>query len=261
MYLTELAQSLKRRWYLLLAVTVLAVIATTFIVSRLPATYRANASIVLVPPETTLGDTGNPYLFLGGLEQSVDVLSRDLGSEQVREQMAQQGGSAASYTVTPDYTTSAPIVLVTTEASSAAAADAMLDAVVDQVPVSLARLQTALAVSGSAQITTQLIARSEKPETVMSGRYRAMVMVGGALMVADVLFVAMVDGLLRRRRLRAEAAADGEDEAPTGEGRLPTFWPRQRGAGPTDPPEPPSTEADAPEPASLDKRRKTGTDG
>lgn len=252
MYLTELAQSLRRRWYLLLAVTVLAVVATTLIVSRLPATYRASASIVLVPPETTLGDTGNPYLFLGGLEQSVDVLSRDLGSEQVRDQMAEKGGSSASYTVTPDLTTSAPIVLVSTEASSADAADAMLDAVVAQVPVSLTRLQEALAVSGSAQITTQLIARSEKPRTVMSGRYRATVMVGGALLVGGVLFVAMVDGLLRRRRLRAGDGADTADgEASAGDGERPRFGPPQRGAPP----------ASAATPAWLERRRKTGTDG
>lgn len=249
MYLTELAQSLRRRWYLLLAVTVLAVATTTFVVSRLPATYRANASIVLVPPETTLGDTGNPYLFLGGLEQSVDVLSRDLGSEQVRDQMAQKGGASASYTVTPDFTTSAPIVLVTTEASSADAADAMLDAVVAQVPVSLTRLQEALAVSGSAQITTQLIARSEEPEIVMSGRYRAMVMIGGALMVGGVLLVAAVDGLLRRRRMRAATVPD--EETAEGEGRQPTFGPQPRTVGMTP----------APAPAWLDKRRKTGTDG
>ena len=132
----------------------------------------------------------------------------------------------------PDYTTSAPIVLVTTEAQSAAAADGMLAAVIDRVPVSLARLQEALGVPGSAQITTQLIARSDNPEMVLSSRYRAMVMIGGALMVIGLLLVAMVDGLLRRRSLRRVAATE-EDTPPE----------------------------DTAGPAFLDRRRKTGTEG
>jgi len=245
MHLMNLGKALLRRWYLFVVVLALSAGATWAIASRLPDTYRASASIVLIPPDTTLGDTGNPYLFLGGLQQSVDVLTRDLGSEQIRSAMKKKAGSSATYEVSADFATSAPIVVVTTEASTATAAQGMLDAVVAQVPVSLAGLQTALSVTGNAQITTQLISQSEKPEAIMSSKYRALVVVAGGLAVLGILLVGMIDGLLLRRRQRklavsepAEVLDDSEDED---EDEVLT------------------------EPASLDKRRKTGaktgTDG
>lgn len=269
MYLTDIGQTLRRRWYLLIVVLAISAAGTYAIVQRLPATFRATASIVLVPPQTTLGDTGNPYLFLGGLQQSVDVLSRDLGSEQVEQTLKQEGGASASYAVTADYTTSAPIVLVTTEAPTGAAADAMLKAVVAQVPVSLDRLQAALAVPGKARITTQLISRSERPHQVMSGRYRAIVVVGGFLAVAGILLLATVDGLVERRRLslsgtrsrkgkrRGSEPEVSEEDDVTGEGTE-AAPPRVRRftGGRAD-----TRMSPVPAAAQLEKPRKTGTDG
>ena len=84
MYVRDLFLSLRRRWYLLPVVLMATVACAMVSADRVGPTYRSSATVVLVPPETTLGETGNPYLFLGGLQQSVDVLSRTVGSEYVR---------------------------------------------------------------------------------------------------------------------------------------------------------------------------------
>lgn len=199
MYIRDLFSSLCRRWYLVPVVVLLAVGGALLTADRVAPTYRASASVVLVPPETTLADTGNPYLFLGGLQQSVDVLSRTLGSEYIRETIKAQA-PGGSYDVSSDVTTSAPIVLVTSEASSPEAADRLLSRVLGQVPHVLSRLQQSLSVRQKSQITTQVIARSQEPEKIQRGQYRAMVLAIGASLALGVLLVSLLDGLLLRRR-------------------------------------------------------------
>ena len=199
MYVRDLFLSLRRRWYLLPVVVLLAVGCAALAADRVAPTYRTSASVVLVPPETTLGETGNPYLFLGGLQQSVDVLSRTLGSEYVRESIM-SSVSDGSYDVSSDVTTSAPIVYTTSEAETPEAADRLLTVVLSQVPRVLSQLQQSVSVRPKSRITTQVIARSERPEKVQRGQYRAVVLAFGAAFTLGLLLVGLLDGLLVRRR-------------------------------------------------------------
>jgi uncharacterized protein involved in exopolysaccharide biosynthesis len=201
MFLREVVAALLRRWYLFPVVLVVAGASAAAALSQVGPVHRATASVVLVPPETTLAETGNPYLFLGGLEQSVDVLSRTVDSQRVREEVeeAEPGGS---YEVVADTSTSAPIVLITAEAGSAADADRLLDRVLEIVPRELAALQDDLGVAQRARITTQTVARTDRPETVQRTRYRLTVLAAGLGGVLGLMLVVTVDGLLLRRRRR-----------------------------------------------------------
>ncbi len=201
MFVREVVAAMLRRWYLLPLVLVAAAACSGLALSQVAPVHRATASVVLVPPETTLGETGNPYLFLGGLEQSVDVLSRTVDSQRVREEI-DDAVPAGSYEIAGDTSTSAPIVLVTTEAGTAAEADRLLDEVLEVMPRELAVLQDDLGVDGRAQITTQTVARTDRPEAVQRTRYRFTVLAATGGVVLGLLVVLTVDGLLLRRRRR-----------------------------------------------------------
>ena len=129
------------------------------------------------------------------------MLSRTLNSADVHRKIV-SGAPSGTYEVMGDVTTSAPILLATTEAHAPASADKMLARVLAQVPVALRHLQDSLGVAPSAQITTQLIAHSGHPLVVQKKRYRSIVLAGGSSMALGLLMVGLLDGLLLRRRAR-----------------------------------------------------------
>lgn len=178
-----------------------------FAASAIAPTYEAKASLVLVPPETTTGHSGNPYLFLGGLQQSVDVLTRALSADNIRESVAKTAPSGA-YDVTADVSTSAPIVLISAKAPTSDAAQALLTAVESQVPVTLRELQNSLSVRPGAQITSMVVTNDEAPKAIQKARYRTIVMVGVGTLGLGFLMIAVLDGLLQRRSARRADQAE-----------------------------------------------------
>ena len=120
MRLTETLKSLGRRWYVVvlgLAVT----LGMGYLVDiKVPSTYQAEGSILLMPPDSTVGAAGNPYLYLGGLNQALDVLVRRASAIEVSGPILEKYPDS-TYTVDPDRTIASPIVIVTTESPSSEA--------------------------------------------------------------------------------------------------------------------------------------------
>lgn len=203
MYVRDLGGVLRRRWQLVVAALLLTGCLGVAMAQVVTADYRTSASVVLVPPETTLGETGNPYLFLGGLDQSVDVVARTLNSGATRTLIADASPSGATYTAVADFTTSAPIILVTTEAKSPEEATELLAVVVEQVSNNLLVLQSDIGVVPPSRIGSQVVARND-PEALQKPRLRRIAVASiGVLMVLLVLVVAADSLLARRRRAKA----------------------------------------------------------
>ena len=74
-----------------------------------PPTYEAKASILMLPPQSTVEEGGNPYLQLANLEQVVDVMTRALNSQSTVAATA-EAAPTGTYEVEPDYTSSGPIL-------------------------------------------------------------------------------------------------------------------------------------------------------
>lgn len=214
MYARDVMASLRRRWLLAVIAIGLAVGAALFAASAIAPTYEAKSSLVLVPPETTTGDSGNPYLFLGGLEQSVDVLTRALTADNKRE-LVSAHAPTGTYDVVADLATSAPILLVSAKAPTSADAQKLLDAVKSQVPVTLRALQDSLGVRAGAQITS-LVVTDDAPMAIQKARYRSVVLVGAATLALGFLLIAFLDGALLQRRTR-RAEHDGAKAVPVTE--------------------------------------------
>ena len=201
MYVRDLADSLRRRWYLLV-VGIALTLGLSFVAANVvQPTYRTESSVVLVPPKSTTGASGNPYLFLGGLEQSVDVLARALSADNVREAVADTAG-AGDYSVVADFATSAPILLITVDDTTSAGAQRLLDAVKAEVPIVFGRLQSSLGVNSRSQITTMVVTSDDEPKAVNKSRYRTVALVAVVSMFLVVVLVGFLDGVLLTRSLR-----------------------------------------------------------
>lgn len=198
MYLRELGRLLRRRWPFVVVALLISGCLAAVLLRVVAADYRTSASVVLVPPETTLGDTGNPYLFLGGLDQTVDVLARSLNNGDARAAIESVTPVDAGYTADADFTTSAPIILVTAEAKRAEDATYLLNAVLARVTQNLVELQSDVGVPARSQIGSQVVARDE-PEALQKPRLRQVALVTIASLVALILLIAAVDSLLARR--------------------------------------------------------------
>lgn len=205
MDMRDLWTTLARRWMLTLCCLAASAALVLVVVARVPPTYESSADVVLVPPRSAEDPTANRYLSLSGLRQAVDVLTRSLGSDRTVRQIRAQA-PAGSFEVMADFTTSAPIVIVTSRAATAGQAQRLLDAVIAQVPLSLDALQRSVQIATKDQITPQVVAEDEQPRTVFKQQVRA---IGAALafaLLATVMLVAAADNIASRRRRREEPA-------------------------------------------------------
>ncbi|WP_448071231.1 hypothetical protein [Georgenia yuyongxinii] len=170
-------------------------------IQQSPPTFEARASTLLLPPATSLEDGGNPFLYLGGLEQAVDVLTKYLDADTTREEIAETVPDA-SYTVMLDPTTSGPILVTEVEAASPAEAMNALRTVLDTIPRGLTELQTSVQVPAGAEIGSMNLAVDTSPEARSTGTLRAVVAAGGAGILMTLFLAAIIDGLMRRKGTR-----------------------------------------------------------
>lgn len=201
MQMRELSRTLMRRWYLtlasLLATGALCVVAFSLV----PPTYETKADVVLLPPKSSVGVGGNPYLYLGGLDQATDVLTRALTSDSSRNQVLSDLGHS-DYDVEPDWATSGPILIVTGRGATAAGAEDVRDAVIELAPQTLVSLQSGLDVPTNSRITSMVLTADEEPTTVFRTTLRALAAVGVVSLTGFAMLIGLVDGLLAARARR-----------------------------------------------------------
>jgi hypothetical protein len=202
MYVRDLADSLLRRW-MLVVVAVLATGGVCFVASQaVGATYRAEASIVLVPPKSVAEPTANRFLELGSLTPAVDVLTRALNADATRDvvhEMAPEG----TYEATVDDATSAPVLVVAAEAPSAGQAQALAEAVLTQAPASLSALQSRLSIAPGAEITS-IALPGDEPQMSQKSRVRVVAAVGILCLAGSAMLIGALDGILLVRAARKE---------------------------------------------------------
>lgn len=220
--------SVARRWYVVLAGLLATALLCVTIQMNAPDKFKAQASLVLMPSSQSIGAAGNPYLYLGGMSEALDILIRKLSSQPVRERVTANFGTA-TYTAEPDRGTNGAILVITANADTPELTMSLLKAVMDETPRSLNEMQEALNVAVPARITTMnlLVDRQATPEVKARTQ---LVLVAGAGGVALTLLVAvLLDGLLLTRKRRKQEAqtvestpspVDGATEAVTVENIL-----------------------------------------
>jgi hypothetical protein len=156
---------------------------------------------VLLPPESTVEEGGNPYLQLANLKQVVDVTMRALSSQEAVDAVAAEAPSG-TYEILPDYETSGPIFIITADDKTPTATLATLEAVKDKVAPTLANLQNALAITPNSQITSKIVTTDSKPTTVRKVQIRALIAALGVGLALSALAIGLIDSFLIRRGRR-----------------------------------------------------------
>lgn len=223
MYLSDLMASLRRRRWLVLTAVVVAVGLCGGAAKALSPHYESQANVVLIPPESTVTKGGNPYLYLGNLSQAVDVLIRAVNSDQARAAVGEDAPDG-SYEITADWTTSAPMMILTVKANTSAQVARLQSAVLDQIPVSLAHLQDDLAVPANSRIEAKVVSSDAAPRIDKKSMVQMIGIVGAGSLFVMLLMIAAYDSLrlrLARRKaamhtvVRPKTAADpDEPDAP-----------------------------------------------
>ncbi len=218
MYLRNLRDSLRRRWYMVVVgmIMVGGLGALTYV--EVPPTYEATASVVLLPPSSAVPVGDNPFLYLGGLAQALDVLTRAIDADSTRETVL-HGDSALDYTASPDSSSAGPILAVGATGPTEQATLDVLSSVLATIPVTLNQLQEDLSVQTESRISSTIITVDQKATTVGKARIRAVVAVVGAAGTLILLLIGALDGLLLSRRQGEHAAvADESTDADEHEG-------------------------------------------
>lgn len=201
MNFSELGFALRRRWY----VSLLGLVATLGLLAvameLVPANYVAHADVILIPPSVISGEAVNPYMALGNVYAATPVLARAMGDTDAVNQVAARGG-ADSYVVEPDPSAGDAVLQIASTGRSSSSALRTTKTVVEVVPAVLRQLQEAAGVKSAGQISSRLLAVDKKATIQRKSQMRAVLVAGVFGLVATLIACMLLDGLLKKRRVR-----------------------------------------------------------
>lgn len=196
-----------RRWYLVIFGLLVTGVGSYYVFQIVPVTYEAASSVVLVPPATAVIEGENPYLYMGGLDQALSVLTVRMSSPTVADPILHKR-TDLTYTIGKDVSTTGPIMLVTTEAGTEAGTLKILDEVVKVIPKNLKLLQDQLNIPGDARITAMTIVTDEIAKESNKKQLRAILAVAAAGTAVTVLGTGLLDRLIMRRTAKKGDSRD-----------------------------------------------------
>ncbi|WP_369046944.1 hypothetical protein [Sinomonas sp. P10A9] len=214
MRLRTVLRALLRRWYAVIAGLLGVAGLCAYLYGVVPADYKTSGSVVLLPSSEAVGPGGNPYLYLNGLGQAMDVLTRRLSAPDAVERLT-QGHPMASYVAAADITSGSSILVVAVKSRSANESADLVQAILADVPSELASMQDELRVPAQSRISSVRVAPPPAPVIDSKTRIQAVAAAGVGSLLALVLLIAMLDSLLLRYARRRSARARIE---PTGAG-------------------------------------------
>jgi len=208
----------RRRLKLTIALIILAAAGFAVALEWFPATYQAQASVVLLASRSQARLTGhNPYLsFSPSLSLAADVVSRAAMAQETAADLARRGFTDG-YTVEPPAyttTTTGSVLVVTVTGHDAPGVERTLRAVVGVVGTSLGHLQHRLKPWN--RIRLAVLALSPGASLAMSATARPLVMTAVAGLLAAFGIPVLVDGSRRRRALRSIPVPAASEDAGRG---------------------------------------------
>ncbi|HUD39795.1 MAG TPA: hypothetical protein VMR14_23055 [Streptosporangiaceae bacterium] len=201
----EVIRIWRRRAMLTAALVLAAMVAGVVALVALPATYQAQASVVLLASKSAAQLTGgNPYLsFTSSLSLAADVVTRALTAPQTAQQLA-RGGFTDSYAVGPPAyttTTTGSVLVISVSGDNQVGAEATLQAVIGQVRKVLVQIQAGL--PRRDRITDVTLSSSPDATLATSASLRPVVMTVIVALLLALSAPVVIDGVLRRRASQA----------------------------------------------------------
>ena len=195
----EAMNSLLRRWYVLFLGLLLTAGMCWIVQEYVPVTYEAKASQVLMPPSATVGESGNPYLYLGGMSQALDVLIRHVSASEVTKPVLDAFPNT-EYSVQADSSTGGSILVISASGSTPEGTLGVLQAAMKEVPAALKGMQDELAITERLRISVRTVVVDEQVSKNDQSRLRLMILAAGAGIFGTLLLTATIDGLMKGRK-------------------------------------------------------------
>jgi hypothetical protein len=215
---TGIAALVLRRWYVALAGVLVTMALCAGAVMTVPPKYKAQAVLVLIPPAVSPASSNsigpNPFLSIGTLVGLNDVLAQALTGGLTAQTLAREGVTG-TYSVTTNPLSNGPLLLLSGEGKTPAAAKSIVRHVAALVPRTLTQLQTAAGVmSAKYYVTSSMINPPDRATKSRKSQIRAAIVGGAAGLVLTLLALAGTDKFLDRRdRRRHREPADDADTA------------------------------------------------
>jgi len=214
-YLAELLHAAGRRWYVLVAGLLLTAGVIVLALRLIPITYDVKSSVLLLPPQISVEETGgNPFLALGGLEVVAGVLSKSLTDSDTVESIAPSDGTA-EYTIQQDASVDGSVLEVTVSDRTADGAFDTLDAVLATATERLDTLQDTVAASDDSHVRMMVITNNTVAVPNSAALGRTLIVLTAACLVLTLLLAVFVDAAVRRRHAVTAARSPASNDTAT----------------------------------------------
>jgi hypothetical protein len=202
---------LRRRWYAIAPVLLLAVVAEVLLPTRIPVSYRWNASVLLVPPATSgaKADATNPYLsFDQSLIVAASVVAKSV-TDPASVAALKSAGASAPFTVDPpvsDIPNPSPILEVSVEDTNTLLVTRTAESVVAAIGKTLRSQQGQAGAPAASLIKPVVVSHSAGPVAVVGRRHRAEAAIGALAVVLLVGTAFLVEAVDTRRAQQRHVA-------------------------------------------------------
>ena len=222
MDLATLVRVLLRQWFVVLTALVIAASAAFGAWVTADADYRANASVMVLPPQLDAeGQPQNPYDEIAAPNNAdlAQLLAIKLNGPQYRRAMRDRGLSGNYLVDNGDATT--PILTISVETQTAAEAAETLDALVQAVGDELLALQSRFVEEGGSLYTVDVLDRTPQPTRRYGDRTRLTLSVLVLGLGAAIAVAVLADNVERALRRRWASPDDIAEDESAGDGRGP----------------------------------------
>ena len=200
MNIADTLRGLLRRWYIVFPGLILAVVLAVGSFFVIKPGYERSATQLLLPGAGTVPEGAtNPFLFLGSLAQTADIMVRAMGSEEVTGEVVERY-PGIDVEVKRDPLVSGPVIQFTVTAANDADAAGAIDLLLSRSADTLDRLQSEQDVRQSDRITSSTLTKDNRSTLQQKTRLTVSAGVGVAVVILVLLVASLVDGLSRRGR-------------------------------------------------------------
>jgi hypothetical protein len=198
MRVRDTVTSLLRRWYIMVFGVLLTAGMCWVVQGRVPVTYEAKGSQVLMPPAATVAG-GNPYLYLGGLNQALDVLVKQVTAAEAVKPVLDDFPDT-EYRVEVDRNSTGSILVISASGPTPNDTLGVLHAALEKIPVVLKDMQDELAITDALRITVRTVVVEGQTTRNDQAQIRLTMLAAGSGMVGTIFLTVVMDDFLNRRK-------------------------------------------------------------